>query len=67
MDRIGLLCSDRVIVNNLASREEVLKRTRTWKALDVLVLHNNITSRKTLRQKKRIRDPARVLPDRRYW
>lgn len=42
VENIGLRFSDRIITNNIAVRDEILKRSGKWKQTDVQLLNNNI-------------------------
>ena len=42
VEYLGLLLSDRIITNNMATRDEMLKRLGKRKNIDVQVLYNNI-------------------------
>jgi glycosyltransferase involved in cell wall biosynthesis len=42
VEHLGLLLSDRIITNNMATRDEMLKRLGKKKNIDVQILYNNI-------------------------
>ena len=42
VEYLGLLLSDRIITNNMATRDEMLKRLGKRKNIDVQILYNNI-------------------------
>ena len=44
VEYLGLLFSDRIITNNIAARDEILKSLRKRKNIDVQILYNNIPS-----------------------
>ena len=44
VEYFGLLFSDRIITNNIAARDEILKSLRKRKNIDVQILYNNIPS-----------------------
>ncbi len=44
VEYLGVLLSDRIITNNIAARDEMSKRLRKRKKIDVQILYNNIPS-----------------------
>jgi len=59
VDRIGVLCSDRIITNNMASREKIIVMVGRRRERQVSVLYNNIPpiprpSRETISYERRV-------------